>query len=83
MCRLLDTLDFTSFLAQELGGNRHFSLSTSLTTMAERLNVSNQSKREQFDWFSECQRLMLHTVEKYTYRKWIKIEKRQEKDFYD
>lgn len=51
--------------------------------MAERLNVSNQSKREQFDWFSECQRLMSHTVEKYTYGEWIKIENSQKKDFYD
>ena len=52
--------------------------------MAERLNVSKQSKRKQFvDWFSECRWLMSHTVEKYTYGEWIKIEKRQEKDFYD
>lgn len=50
--------------------------------MAERLNVSNQSKREQFDWFSECQRLMSHTVEKYTYGEWIKIENSQKKDFF-
>ena len=52
--------------------------------MAERLNVSKQSKREQFDWFSECRWLMSHTFEKYTYGECrIKIEKRQEKDFYD
>lgn len=52
--------------------------------MAERLNVSKQSKREQFDWFSEWRWLMSHTVEKYTSGECrIKIENSQERDIYD